>query len=619
MHLSRRWFTLACLLGATLWPNLIACGRTRVTPTSTAPFSSDGQLVLLDFSHSPSEAVASGGFVPPSPSSTYAGLLGRLKLAADNSAAKGFFVRFGSASMSWAQTEELSRWFLELRKGERPVVCHADELGNTSYWLASAACDQLWLSPAGGVEGVGIAGQSIYLKGLLERFKVKAEFLHMGRYKSAAETFTRDAPSEASIEAMQAVLSSIRQSWLAGLKVARPAAGVAAAMENGPWDATSAQKQGLVDQTGYESQAREALKKLTGAAEFVHPGGKEEAEQQASSQIAEVLRAFGGADETLSPHVAVLPAEGGITMEASGGLSSDGIAADRFIKTVRKLRDDESVKAVVLRIDSPGGSALASDLMWHELMQLREKKPLIASVGGMAASGGYYMACAAQHIISERTSIVGSIGVVGGKIMLRDALAEYGVNTHTFVASDQPGAEQRAAYLSPFTEWNDETRAKVQKQMASIYDLFLARVAEGRKVDVAAVAKVAEGRIWTGAQGKDIGLVDELGGLREAIERAKKDAGLPPESPVTVEMSGPSLLELLGLDEAAGEADVLAGLARLRAIRPAWAALLPPAVAALDAQSGFFGTPYRHHLQSLSPLLSGDTHVLALPFAFTAR
>jgi protease-4 len=540
-------------------------------------------------------------------------------LASDNVAAAGFFVRFGSASLSWAQTEELSRWFLELRKGERPVVCHADELGNASYWLASAACDQLWLSPAGGIEGVGIAGQSVYLKGLLDRFKVKAEFLHMGRYKSAAETFTRDTPSEASIEAMGAVLASMRDTWLAGLEAGRPGGKVAKAMEDGPWDATSAKQEGLIDYTGYESEAREALKTLTSASEFVRPGGKEEDEQAASSQLTQVLRALGGAEETLSPHVAVLPAEGGINMTSSGGLSNDGIAADQFIKTVRTLRDDEAVKAVVLRIDSPGGSALASDLMWHELMQLRKKKPLIASVGGMAASGGYYLACASQRIFSERTSIVGSIGVLGGKIMLGEALAEYGVNTYTFVASDAPGAEQRAAYLSPFTAWNDETRAKVQKQMASIYDLFLARVAEGRSLPVAAIAQVAEGRIWSGAQGKDNGLVDELGGLGDAIEFAKKEAGLPPDSPFSIETSGPTLLEMLGLEEQADEAEVLAQLGKLRAIRPAWAALLPAALATLEEPSGFLGTPYRFHLQSLSPLLTGDTHVLAFPFAFAAH
>ncbi len=596
-----------------------SCGRPRISDKADAPFGGDGdKLIALDLSTPRSEAPAGGGLFPQPASSTFAGLIAQLRKAKDNTEARGYFVEFGSARMNWAQVEELSRLGGKLRDAERPVYCHANDLGNASYWLAAAVCDQIWLSPAGGIDGVGIAGQSVYLRGLLDRFKVKAEFLHMGKYKSAAETLTHEQPSEASVEAMTAVLQSIRQSWQDGLRGVAPEArqqrDIARAMERGPWDPKGALEQGLIDHVGYESEAREALKKAASAESFIRPDGDQE-QERAASDIAQLLRALGGGDQVLSPHVAVLPAAGGISMQSGGGLSSDGIAADRFIKLVKRLKEDESVKAVVLRLDSPGGSALASDLMWHELMQLREKKPLIASVGSMAASGGYYMACAAHTVVAEKTSIVGSIGVVGGKIMFGDALAEYGVNTYTFSASDEFGAKQRAAYLSPFIEWDDPTREKVRRQMASVYDLFIDRISQGRDMDKQKIEAVAQGRIWTGAQGKEHGLVDELGGLRRAIELAKEKAELPEDAPFSIEATVPSFLESLGLDDSADEATVRAALLEASRVRPLWAHLAP-GVNWLDHT---LTEEQRAHLQSLAPLLSGDSVVVAMPFAFSAQ
>src|SRR5690606_3097938 len=174
-------------------------------------------------------------------------------------------------------------------------------------------------------------------------------------------------------------------------------------------------------------------------------------------------------------HVAVLTTAGGITMEAEGVFGGDGIAAEPLGKTLRRLREDQSVKAVVLRIDSPGGSALASDLIWHELMQLREVKPLIASVGAMAASGGYYLASAAEHVFAERTSIVGSIGVVGGKFSFGETLEGWGVTSHAFTPYEREVNQRRALMLSPLTPWDEATQGRVHDLMARIYELFLER------------------------------------------------------------------------------------------------------------------------------------------------
>jgi protease-4 len=193
--------------------------------------------------------------------------------------------------------------------------------------------------------------------------------------------------------------------------------------------------------------------------------------------------------------VAVIPAQGAIAMESGGAFESGGITAKALTKTLRRLKKDESVKAVVLRIDSPGGSALASDLLWHELRELKKVKPLVVSVGGMAASGGYYMACAADRIIAEPTSIVGSIGVFGGKIVLSSALEEVGVHTETFPASPEPGAAARAAAQSPFSAWDDATRERIRAEMQSVYDLFITRVSDSRKMPREKVEEHAQGRI----------------------------------------------------------------------------------------------------------------------------
>jgi protease-4 len=276
-----------------------------------------------------------------------------------------------------------------------------------------------------------------------------------------------------------------------------------------------------------------------------------------------------------------------------------------MVKTLRRLAKNDSVKAVVIRIDSPGGSPLASDLIWHELMELRKAKPVVASVGSMAASGGYYIACGAQRIFAEPSSIVGSIGVFGGKVVFGPALSEVGVNSVTFPASPAPGAGERAAYLSPLIAWDDPTRERVRALMQSIYDLFVQRVATGRKMPEDKVRVSAEGRIWSGPQGLERGLVDELGGLTQAIAAARKLAGLAPNTPATVEGAAEGLFEMLMLEGQADEASVARAVARLEARR----------LLALDA----IPAELRPFAAALGPLLSGETVVAALPFALTIR
>lgn len=600
-------------LAAALLVALLASGckgrlRTHSSGASGAARSyGDGTVVELDLDRGAPESLDSGSLLMSLPASrTYAGLVRAIEREKDDEDATAFFVKLGDADFGWARSQELGKLLGELKKGGKPVICHADSLDNKSAWLAGGACDRIWLSPAGDVDAVGIAAQMVYFKGVLDKLKVQADFVHMGRYKSASEPLTREGPSDFARENLLSTLGSIRKSWLDGVAAARKGDGVRHAMEHGPWSAPEAKAQGLVDEVGYVTDALEDAQKR-GKADGVKVAFGPKAKGSASSGIAELIRILSGADERLGgrAHIAVVPTEGEITMEGGGLLSSGGISEKALHKTIQRLAKDKSAKAIVLRIDSPGGSALASDLIWHELSELGRDKPIVISVGDMAASGGYYMACAGTRIIAEPTSIVGSIGVLGGKVAVQDALAQYGINSVTFAASPEPGAEARAAYLSALTPWDDATRERVKKEMSDVYELFLSRVAKGRKMKVDDVRKIAEGRIFSGAQGKDIGLVDELGGLDRAIAVARDLGKLDKDAPVTVEGASESLVEQLLVGDDASASEVQAAVRRLQAAPP-------PLVNALPA-------PLRPFAAGVEPLLDGE-HVLALaPYAFVIQ
>jgi protease-4 len=581
----------------------VSChGRPRSGGSGTSGSGVGPAIAEFDLSGGVPESIGGGLFQPPA-SRTYVALARSVERMATDPDVAGAFVKLGGASLDWAQTEELAGLFDQLKKKNKPVVCHAHVLSNSSAAFALRACSRTWLSPAGDAETVGIAAQIQYMRGLFDKLKVGVDFLHVGKFKSGVEPFTREGPSEPARESLTETLRAIREGWLDQVTQAGKPDSVKAALEQGPWSPEDAKKQGLIDAVGYESEALIEAKKLA-KTEQVNGAYGGSGKSGKGLDIAEIVRVIAGSNEsaTTTPHIAVLPAEGSIAMESGGALSSGGITASALGKTLRRLKADDNIKAVVLRIDSPGGSALASDLIWHELRELQKKKPLVVSVGGMAASGGYYMACAGDRIFAEPTSIVGSIGVFGGKIVFSTALEEFGVHTETFPASPEPGAAARAATESPFSTWDDATREKVRTGMQSVYDLFISRVADGRKLSREKVEEIAQGRIWSGKQGLERGLVDQLGGVTDAIRHARKLADLPNDAPVTVEGGQDSLLEMLLVGQDANEEQVKQALAAYQAhslvIRE-----LPPAL--------------RRYASALGPLASGERVVAALPFGIS--
>ncbi len=611
MSLFRRWLSIALCLGL-----FLGCeGRPRIwggtgkrrgaAEPAAGSIGGGGLLAEFDLTEGVPESIGSGGIFPLPASRGYVGLVRTIERVRDDESLTGVLLRLGAIQLGWAQVEELGRLFAAVRKA-KPVVCHAHVLDNATIWLAARACERIWLSPAGDVDTVGIAAEVVHIKGALDKLGVKADFLAMGKYKSAAEPVLLDEPSAATRESLGGVLASIRANWLAGVGASAPSPRSRWLVEHGPWSASEAQKEKLVHSVGFESDARKHALSQAAASEHqivFGPGSGE----PAGSEFAKVIRLLAGSDLGAGGRasIAVVPAIGGITMGSEGLLAAEGIGARSLQKTLRRLEKDESVRAVVLRIDSPGGSALASDLLWHEIRVLGARKPVVASIGDMAASGGYYLACAAHRVVAERTSIVGSIGVVGGKLVIADALERFGVRPFVVSASDEAGAESRAAYLSMLQEWDDDTRARVRAQMARVYDLFRERVAAGRKLAPERVLASAEGRIWTGEQGVSLGLVDELGGLIRAIEVARKLGDLDAAAPVIVEGLAESLLEALMLGDDAGAEEVEVALRSLKREQTAAGRLVPAQL-----------LPF---VQSLSPILGRERVVVALPFSMSVR
>ncbi len=592
--------TLLALVATTTFTAPACDGRPGLSGASKEGESLTGPVMVeLNLSRGVAERGSSTLF-GPTPGTSHAELVQVLR-ELDDGETKGVFVRLGTASFGLSIAGEVGRLLGALRAKDIPVVCHADDLDNGSMLLAARGCSTLWLSPGGSVDTVGIAFQLIFARSLFEKLGVGVDFLQVGKYKGAQETYTRDEPSPEARQTIEGTLQDLRKAWIAGVVDGRGKP-LEDALEDGPHPAKSAKALGLVDELGFLDEARSKAKGDAGATRTKIAFGGKPGEDGGFGQV---LRTLAGNDPSADPHVAVVLATGAITMGGAGGLfGDDGITEGKLGKLIGSLAEDESVKAVVLRIDSPGGSALASDLLWHRLMKLREKKPLVVSVGGMAASGGYYLSCAGSRIFAEPTSIVGSIGVVAGKLTFDDPLAKLGVNVVTMPAAQDPKKAARATLMSPFDRWDDATRAKMLTSMESIYGLFLERIAEGRGLDAGALEGSAEGRIFGGATAKERKLVDELGGLDDAVRHALSVSGLGDDGKVRIRGSSGGLAELLaGTDEGT---KVLADHA---------ARNLDP------LERVFAGMPVeaRDWLSAVSPLARREGVVTALPFVILGR
>jgi protease-4 len=424
-------------------------------------------------------------------------------------------------AMFWGRVQEVRSAILDFRTSGKPVFAYLEYADDRTYYLATA-CSRIVLMPSSQLYLNGLASYSLFLRGTLDKVDAYPDFLHVGQYKTAANQYTERGFTPADREQSESLNGDLFEQVVEAIAHARKKteAEVRALIDKGPFLAPQALDAGLVDDLAYADQLDDKVKL---------PGGK-----LRELALRDYARVSGGTlGLNRGPRVALLQASGVIVSGTSGFDPMNGpvLGSDTFIKYIRQVRSDPSIRAIVLRIDSPGGSAIASDAIWRELAITRDekpKRPLVVSMADLAASGGYYLAMAAPYIVAQPGTLTGSIGVVGGKIVTGGTWAKAGANIE--VVSRGRNAEMESS-LRPFTP---DERAKVQQGMEDFYYRFVENAARSRHMPIAKLQAVAQGRVWTGRQAKQVGLVDELGGVERALAVAKQRAGLLPSDEVEI-------------------------------------------------------------------------------------
>lgn len=452
-----------------------------------------------------------------------------LRLAKRDPRITGVLLMPGSLdSPFWGKVQELRDAVLDFRKSGKIVVAFLEFGGDREYYLASAA-DRVYLLPTSALDLTGVASYEVFLRGTLDKLGAYPDFLQIGDYKTAVNQLTQKSFTPAHREMTESLNSDSYQQLVRGIASARnkTEAEMRQLLDEGPFSPEEALRAGLVDGLAYEDQLDDRVPQLRPAGQIRRVEGSEY--QRVTP------RSLGVRPQS---RIAVLYASGVIASGKSGFDPANGavVGSDTFVEQLRRLRDDDSIKAIVLRVDSPGGSSVASDVIWRELMITRDEKPgrpLVTSMSDLAASGGYYISVPGQVIVAEPGTLTGSIGIFAGKIVIDGTLDKVGVTTETVKSG------RNADIYSPFARFSPEQRVKIGQYMDGFYKTFVSKVAQGRHMEPARVDALGQGRVWTGAQAKDRGLVDALGGLDTAVSIAKQRAHIPADEDVELVVYSP--------------------------------------------------------------------------------
>ncbi|MGB0679107.1 MAG: signal peptide peptidase SppA [Polyangiales bacterium] len=444
-------------------------------------------------------------------------VLGRLRQASQDEAVRGLFLEVQPLGGQFARLSEIRAALGAWRRRGKKVHCHFDQADNGSYWLMAQVCDQLSMGPGGLLDFTGLALTSVYFGQLLERLAIDAEVIQVGRYKGAGDMFTRARMAPWVRRSLQGLVDELQARVTLSTARARRRSGLAMRriMDRGPLSAQVAKALGMVDAVHFADAAR-ALALRQAKVKRLRPMRAKSGEGAARlRQLWRGLRAQApSGSRLLVAHVTG-------TLVDAGSSDGERTAAEDFVAQMRQARDDDEVRGVVLRIHSPGGSALASDRMWHAVYHLAKKKPVAVSIGDMAASGGYYVASAGRRIFAHGASILGSIGVVGGKVHLGRATDKLGI--HMEMIEGHP----HAGWSSPARPLSDVEHTQLTRLFRGAYARFLHRIARGRDLTRAQIRPLAAGRLFTGVRAKKGGLVDALGGLDAALAWTRKAAKAP--------------------------------------------------------------------------------------------
>jgi protease-4 len=455
-------------------------------------------------------------------------LIDRLHRARDDKNLRGVLVTFSAnSSFNLAQAQEIRAAFAELRKAGKRTFAYADGYDTATYVAASGATDVCLLQ--GGeimIPGVGI--ETMFAKGLLDKIGVQADYVQIGEFKGADEQFTRTEPSPEARGELNKIVDSMYELLVDTIATNRDVSKqtVKQIIDDCIVSARVAKERKLIDHLVSQDELRDLIaKELSGDINLLANYAEPEREKIDFSNPFAMLAQMGKkpAGSGNADAIALIHADGVIIDgEAEDGLLGGGgnVGSENIRKAFRAATRDDAVKAIVLRIDSPGGSALASEVMWQAVHAAAQEKPVIVSIGSMAASGGYYLASAGDHIFADPSAIIGSIGVVGGKFVLKDLFEKIGVSTETFARG------KNAALFSMNEPWTDRQRRMVATWMKQTYEQFTERVMVNRKGKIKDIDQVARGRIFLAKQARDLGMVDELGGLSEAIKHAAAEVDL---------------------------------------------------------------------------------------------
>ena len=451
-----------------------------------------------------------------------------LETAASDPQVDGVLLRLDGAPHGWGKVLSLRRALERVREAGKPVAAWGERLGAEDLLLGSAA-SRLWLPPSGSVALVGLRAESVFVRGLLARLGVEADVVRVGGYKSAGEMFVRDSLSPEAREQTEALLDDLYGELVEGIARGRglDSQAVRERIDAGPYTAPAAAEAGLIDGCLYPDELEEELEKLAPLPPQDRPGPRRV--RVIDAPFYGALRARDAGWRPLLgdlPKVAYVVATGAIhRVRGFSGIGSDGLRG-----LLEKLARDPAVRGVVLRITSPGGDGLASDLLWRAVRVARRDKPVVVSMGDVAASGGYYVAAAADAVLAEAGTLTGSIGVVGGKLHAEELLERIGVTTEALERGS------RAGLLAATRGFTPDERALVRREMEALYTTFLDRVAEGRAMSRRSVEKLAGGRVWSGLRARELGLIDALGGPLEALAETRRRAGIGEDERVLLEI-----------------------------------------------------------------------------------
>jgi protease-4 len=434
-----------------------------------------------------------------------------LRKAAADSRIKAIVLEPRGLSAGWAKLEELRSGVLAFRKSGKPVYAYLRNPSSHDYYLATAA-DKIYMAPEDLLDVKGLRAELMYFKGTLDKIGVSMEFESVGRYKDAPDQFTRESARPETLEVINQVIDQYYGDLVRVISEGRklPEGAVRAVLDQGPFTGKNAQDAGLLDKLMYEDEITadfRTMKKM---------GGRD------YSKVP--LSGFEGGSR-----IAIVTGDGEITRGAtSSDVSDTGITASGMLKVLKRVEDDAGIKGVILRVDSPGGDAIASDDILHEMKVLSSKKPVVISMSDTAASGGYFISMTGDPILAYSNTLTGSIGVFYGRVNLKGLYDKIGLKKE--ILSRGKFSRIDSEY-GPLT---DEERAKLRREIETFYKGFVERVATSRKRSYAQVEPLAQGRVWLGVQAKQNGLIDEIGGLDRAVELVKQRAKIGPSEKVTL-------------------------------------------------------------------------------------